>query len=731
MRLRSIHLKNYRKYRSQSIDFPSGIIGIVGKNGSGKSTLIEAIGWCLYGNTAARTKGEEIKTTGVAGEDCSVTLEFVLDSDAVRVVRELKGKSMLMRASVFLNGDTVTHIHGSREVSDYIAKRTGMDRVAFFASVFAQQKELNAFSELQPGDRKKTIMRLLRINRIDEALSEIRKDIRESANMIQILKDNLKDMNELIAKQRQVTREKKQTDVQINRHNGIIRDVTVVAKKAKTDFSVHEEMYRKHNTINNKLTGIVEKVKSREKEKKTIEADQRNAQVSKGQLLDIQPQLAEYETIKHQKEDLDMAHGKFKEKKELERQRVSLASKMRKVTRSNERIENNLSDMQDLKAKITRQDADLQNKKACIAALTVQVSDVSAKIKEAKRQKREYSTNLARMKKQGQDGTCPTCRRPLQDYLPLVSKQFADNISKLEKKMSADQDKKERLESRLQSARDAEVRISERIKRTVALVHKKTYLLDKLDSDKKRLESLKKEESKLAMRLDSHLSLVYDRALHRAVTTKHNKLQRVKDKSIGLSENVKRIPVLKRRHTKCIKEISVLKRKQETEEKSLSMIGYDSADHRKAKRASEKITTKLVNARVKSAQLKSKAQDVERQLARIAEDISEETKKRTKIDAEKEKMESRSKLEQVMGNFRLDLISRIRPMLSQRASELLDAITRGKYATIEMDDDYNILVEDDGEIFTTDRFSGGEEDLANLCLRIAISQELSERSGWV
>mgnify|MGYP006169269637 CR=1 FL=1 len=82
-----------------------------------------------------------------------------------------------------------------------------------------------------------------------------------------------------------------------------------------------------------------------------------------------------------------------------------------------------------------------------------------------------------------------------------------------------------------------------------------------------------------------------------------------------------------------------------------------------------------------------------------------------------------------MNEFRLALISRIRPILSQRASELFGKTTKGKYPSIELDEDYNILIEDEGNSFTTDRFSGGEGDLANLCLRIAISQELTERAG--
>ena len=497
MQLRSIHLKNYRKYRSQSIDFPSGIIGIVGKNGSGKSTLIEAIGWCLYGNTAARTGGEEIRTTGVEGEDCSVTLEFVLDSDAVKVVRELKGKNALVCASVFLNGDTKAQVRGAKEVSDYIAKRTGMDRVAFFASVFAQQKELNAFSELRPGDRKKTIMRLLRIDRIDEALSVIRVDVRKSGDRIQMLKGNLKDMDELRLKQKQTAKEKRQTDVQIIRHNKITKQVAAAEKKAKANFSAHEEKYRRHNATDKRLTGIVEKTKSKETERKTIEAGQKKARVSERKLLDMQPQLDEYDVAKRRKEDLDVAYGRFKEKGDLNRQHTSMVSEIGKTAQSDEQDKKNLARMRNLDSKQQNQEDELSGRKIRVAELTKQISDISAVIKGAKKQKREYEANLTTMERQGQDGTCPTCKRPLRDHLPLVSKLFTDHISKLEKEIHANLRKKERLESRLQSAKDAEERISERIKRLTALIGKRTSLQDKLENSKKHLEFLEKEESKL------------------------------------------------------------------------------------------------------------------------------------------------------------------------------------------------------------------------------------------
>ena len=73
MHLKSIRLENYRKYKDQCIEFPTGIIGIVGRNGAGKSSLIEAIGWCLYGTQAARTNADQIRTTGAVGSNCRVT----------------------------------------------------------------------------------------------------------------------------------------------------------------------------------------------------------------------------------------------------------------------------------------------------------------------------------------------------------------------------------------------------------------------------------------------------------------------------------------------------------------------------------------------------------------------------------------------------------------------------------------------------------------------------------
>jgi len=88
-------------------------------------------------------------------------------------------------------------------------------------------------------------------------------------------------------------------------------------------------------------------------------------------------------------------------------------------------------------------------------------------------------------------------------------------------------------------------------------------------------------------------------------------------------------------------------------------------------------------------------------------------------------------LSDIMSDFRTHLISRIRPTLSSYASDFFERLTDSKYNELELDKDYNLMIYDEGNPYSVERFSGGEEDLANLCLRLAISEVITERAGGV
>jgi len=77
----------------------------------------------------------------------------------------------------------------------------------------------------------------------------------------------------------------------------------------------------------------------------------------------------------------------------------------------------------------------------------------------------------------------------------------------------------------------------------------------------------------------------------------------------------------------------------------------------------------------------------------------------------------------------MDLMGRMRPLLESRTSQLLGLLSDGRYSIVELDEDYNIFIYDGNEKFKIQRFSGGEQDMFNLCLRIAISQIVADRGG--
>jgi exonuclease SbcC len=84
-------------------------------------------------------------------------------------------------------------------------------------------------------------------------------------------------------------------------------------------------------------------------------------------------------------------------------------------------------------------------------------------------------------------------------------------------------------------------------------------------------------------------------------------------------------------------------------------------------------------------------------------------------------------LDRAFSDLRTDLNQTLRPEISDLASRYIRELTDGRYSEIELDDQYNVTVLEDA--IPKPVISGGEEDLANLVLRLAISEMIAERAG--
>ena len=80
--------------------------------------------------------------------------------------------------------------------------------------------------------------------------------------------------------------------------------------------------------------------------------------------------------------------------------------------------------------------------------------------------------------------------------------------------------------------------------------------------------------------------------------------------------------------------------------------------------------------------------------------------------------------------FRNSVVASVGPRLAVQAAELFGELTDKEYDRLEVDSEsYGLQICDSGISYDLERFSGSEVDLANLALRVAISEHIRFQSG--
>ena len=122
--------------------------------------------------------------------------------------------------------------------------------------------------------------------------------------------------------------------------------------------------------------------------------------------------------------------------------------------------------------------------------------------------------------------------------------------------------------------------------------------------------------------------------------------------------------------------------------------------------------------------------DVARANAEVANSESrrlELAKLVTRLEELESERRLHDELDRTYTDLRTDLNTQLRPELAEIAGGFLRSLTDGRYSALEFDDDYNVIVLENE--LPKQVVSGGEEDLCNLVLRLAISQMIAERAG--
>ncbi len=728
MRLNSLHLTNFRQHVDTRLEFDSGLTGIIGPNGAGKSTLLEAISWALYGSLALRTDKEGVRTIRATGRaPVKVELDFDLGGHRYRVERGLT------TAELYLDGGVEPVANSVTGVTDFLRRRLRMTRQEFFNTYFTGQKDLSVMNAMGPTERKHFLSRVLGYDRLRAAQEMARERRRIVTAQLNGLRSAMPDPESV---ERMLVQARDRRAAATARAG----DAAARAERARLVVAELEPRWTAMQQVRDAVQRVAAELRVLENETGNLARDRERLSREAAEIGDARREL---EQLAEQLRPLAALAERLQAMEELYRaegRRQTLIENDRQISEDLAMLRERLQRVEPapgleeevtveleakrrelvtvegaLEAKRTEWVRDRQEAETKIQALRQQYAEL--------KQQRETLVNL------GEDGTCPTCARPLGDHYRNVL-DLLD--SQLETVGVDGQYYRQRI-GQLEEMPDDVKALDEQRRRVFEDVGKLERRLAKVQLAVQELAQLRRDIAAQEQRhtvLQQDLAALpsgYDAVAHRAALDERARLQPLDARATKLSALVEREEPVRAAaaETEARLEAATAKLSALTAERDALQFSEESFDE--LRRGYE-----AALAEFRAAELASVA--AEGEVAAAVQDDERARAAQRELDAQRERAEAltderrlHDELDDAFEDLRFRLNEQLRPEISALASTLVTDLTDGRYTELELDDDYAIRVLEDG--IRKPAISGGEEDIANLVLRLAISQMIADRAG--
>ncbi|HIH00668.1 TPA: SMC family ATPase [Thermoplasmata archaeon] len=736
MRISYLELKNYRRFRDLRLQLPDGVVGILGLNGSGKTTIIEAVAWCLFGNVeeVVRTNKESIRRLGAGKADSvSVVLEFELEGSEYRLEREMGGRSLSMKAQLRSGGEMVAE--GDRAVKTKVAELIGMDHKSFFTSVFARQKELNELQNFTPAERKRVVLRMLRIDNVDNVIQSVREDRRHASERVRggenvILDQDGVDREKGIASRLEdLKRKAKEVETRVrdskDKEASLVRKLEDTRKRRdalKKDVDEHNSL---SSELKAKRSSIAEQRATEQRLTKKIEETK--------ELLAELPRLRasdeEWQRVVKAKEDMDGVKTLHDKAERIRGELRTLNADISEARTEADELHGTVEEEKLIQVALDKAEDDKRSSEREKEETARAITEMAARQSERENAVAKERKKLEEIEAAGREGRCPTCERELGESYAVIIEKLRESVERAQREVSEDEEKASRM-------RAEQEKVSKRLE---ALDRKAKHQNEKLTAVRQKIASIKtrtKELSRLEKRREEksrELGEVgeakYSAKEHDELKSSATKLQDSHDRLVKLLERQRQMSAIVEERESLMRTITDNAAAEKRLLDKVEALGPKKREYDESIAEFDRAYDTLALARDEMSALRAE-QDmakVESESAKRELEVIREQKKT--IAAEREKMDDLGALEETLVGFKDHLIGKVAPALAETTSEIMGLMTDGKYERIELDEDYQISVDEDGVLYPFDRCSGGEADLANLSLRLAISRIIAERSA--
>lgn len=162
-------------------------------------------------------------------------------------------------------------------------------------------------------------------------------------------------------------------------------------------------------------------------------------------------------------------------------------------------------------------------------------------------------------------------------------------------------------------------------------------------------------------------------------------------------------------------------------EQEARSIRFNEEEYRQARVTFESVARLVELARLQRVRLEGERNTKQALVARSREALSSFDERAAQLEDARSRLLLIERGDLILTEFRKHLNSSIRPRLAELASEFLADLTDGRYVAVEIGEDFAPTVLEDERPKPV--ISGGEQDILNLCVRLALSHMLAERAG--
>ena len=689
MRIAELSLRNYRVYEEVDLELPARVIGIFGPNGAGKSSLVEAIRFALYGRS--RTDKKEIRTHGVL-TDCEVRLVFEHGGQQYEVRRRIKGKGHQTEAELFV-GD-LQAAAGVTEVDDEIRRLLRMDEQVFRASVFAEQKQLDAFSDVTKGKRKEMVLRLLGIRPVDDARAAARKESRDRKGDAERLAATLPHLAEEEARLAELRRQRDEAREASDRAETAVREAESRARDA-------EEAFRASDRRREEAERLGDRREAAEAERARLEERVRELEA---RLDRLRREVAELPSLREELEALADADA-----------RLAAGRKVAELAGELTDAEKNLASLPAVDPETALRD--LQEAEAEHREADREVARAESRLERLREQLATARETLERTAELDPSAPCPTCGQELGtgfesyvDHCRREADRFADAMTSADKAVEAASARRVEAEASSAAAREA----GQAAQRTD---QRRSAIEDVIDR-------LRGQVAAAAAPFEGGVPDVA------ALEREARRAGELRGRVAELQVHQRHLDEDERDLTDARKKVDEAAERLDELDRRLAAVAFDPEDHARLEKEETESRRLLEETRTAEREAARRLAQAENEAGKVEAALEQARKIRAKVAELREDARYVERVSVLLDGFRDHLVTRIGPELSREAEALFRDLTNHEYDDLRIDEDtMGIEIADGTDYFPIERFSGSEADLANLALRVAISVHLSRMSG--